>query len=337
MKYQVLMRAIKNKEIAPVYLFTGEESHIAGMMEAQLVKTLVQGGMEQLNYTVFEDKNPDITEIVAVCETLPLMSERRVVVVREAAQLLKISDKSGMDRVEVYLKNPSPTTVLIVYDKSPDKRKKLYKLFKAQAEIVEYDKLNRTELEKWIGRRWIKAGKKPSRRAVEQFITQSLYLENANKNMEMVDNEVEKILDYVGGRESITPEDVAAVMPQSIEDNVFKMVDYAMGGNKGAALTMLEQFYLEGESPFGVFSLLIRQIRMMLMARYLSEKRLPADAIAREMKTKPFVAQKLLRGSGRYKTEGLRRRMIDAAKLDLMMKTGKIDPEFALEWYILKL
>ncbi|MDO4288185.1 MAG: DNA polymerase III subunit delta [Eubacterium sp.] len=337
MKYQELMKAIKNNEIAPVYLFAGEESYIAGMMEGQLTKKLIQGGMEQLNYTVFEDKNPDITEVVAVCETLPLMSQRRVVVLREETQILKTSDKTIIDRLEAYLKNPSPTTVLVVYDKNPDKRKKLYKAFKEQAQIVEYNKLNHAEFEKWIGSRWLRAGKKPSRRAVAQFIDQSLYLENSNKNMEMIDNELEKILDYVGGREAITPEDVAAVMPKSIEDNVFKMVDYAMGGKKGEALTMLEQFYLEGESPYGVFSLLIRQLRMMLMARCLSEKRLSPDAMARELKTKPFVAQKLLRGSGRYKTEGLRRRIIDAAKLDLMMKTGQIDPEFALEWYILKL
>lgn len=118
------------------------------------------------------------------------------------------------------------------------------------------------------------AGKRTSQRVVEQFVMDTLYLENDNKNMEMVDNELNKIIDYVGERDAITLEDVETVMPKSVEDNVFKMVDYAMGGNKGAALKMLNQFYLEGEGPFGVFGLLLRQIRIMLMVKLLSEKRM---------------------------------------------------------------
>ena len=337
MKYQALIKAVKNKETAPVYLFTGKEMVIARMMENMMVDQLVQHGMEQLNYRVFEEKNPDASEVFAVCEMLPLMSERRLVVMREETAFLKQSDTYTLERMEKYFKNPSPTTVFIIYDSAPDKRKKMYRLFKSHAQIVDYDKLTKQELENWIGKRWIQAGKRPSRQAVDCFVEQSLYLENSSKDMASVDREVEKILDFVGDREVITPEDVTAVMPRSIEDNVFKLVDHAMAGRKAEALKMLTFFYQEGESPFGVFSLLIRQIRMMLMAVALAEKHLPPAAIAQEMKLKTFVVQKMLRGGNRYKKEGLRKRMIEAAKLDLMMKTGKIDQEFAVEWFVLKL
>ena len=97
MKYQELMKAIKQKEVRPVYLFAGPEQYIGNMVEHTLVETVIAPGLEQLNLAVFEDKNPDISEILSVCETLPLMSEKRVVIVRESAGLTKTSDKKTVE------------------------------------------------------------------------------------------------------------------------------------------------------------------------------------------------------------------------------------------------
>ena len=67
MKYQELMKAIKQKEVRPVYLFAGPEQYIGNMVEHTLVETVIAPGLEQLNLAVFEDKNPDISEILSVC------------------------------------------------------------------------------------------------------------------------------------------------------------------------------------------------------------------------------------------------------------------------------
>ncbi|MEG0509025.1 MAG: DNA polymerase III subunit delta, partial [Eubacterium sp.] len=333
MKYQELMKEIRAGDTRSVYFFTGPEQYIGFMMEHTLIEKVISKGLEQLNVTTFDEKNPDITEILSNCETLPLMSDKRIVIIREETLITKTSDKNVIDTLCHYIEKPSPMTVLLIYDKIPDKRKKIYKTLKSRAGIVEYNKLGKLELEKWIGRRLNQAGKKTTQRVVSQFIMDTLYLENENKNMEIVDNELSKIIDYVGDREVITLEDVDTVMPKSIEDNIFKMVDYAMDGNKGGALKMLEQFYLEGESPFGVFGLLLRQIRMMLMVKMLSEKRMPMDVISKETKLAPFIARKVLQNSIKYPLESLKRKMIKMAELDLKMKTGKIEPEFGVEWF----
>ncbi|MEG0378799.1 MAG: DNA polymerase III subunit delta, partial [Eubacterium sp.] len=293
MKYQELMKAIKQKQIKPVYLFAGPEQYIGSMVEHSLIENVISQGLEQLNLTVFEDKNPDISEIMAVCETVPLMSEKRVIIIREGTGLTKMSDKKTVDTLNKYIDHPADTTVLILCDSTPDKRKKLYKTLKNQNTIVDFEKLGKIDLEKWIGRRLKLAEKRTTTRVVQQFIQDTLYLENDNKNMEMVDHELNKIIDYVGERDSITLEDVEAVMPKSVEDNIFKMIDYAMAGNKGAALKMLNQFYLEGEAPFGVFGLLLRQIRIMLMVKLLSEKRMSPDIIAKQAKLAPFIVKKV--------------------------------------------
>jgi len=50
------------------------------------------------------------------------------------------------------------------------------------------------------------------------------------------------------------------------------MVDHAVRGQMGEALKMLQNFYLEGESPFGVFGLIAGQIRTMTMVRILTDR-----------------------------------------------------------------
>lgn len=75
------------------------------------------------------------------------MSEKRVVIVRESAGLTKTSDKKTVEALNKYIERPSGSTVLILCDSSPDKRKKVYKTLKEQGAIVDYDKLNKIDLE----------------------------------------------------------------------------------------------------------------------------------------------------------------------------------------------
>jgi len=337
MNYKELNKAIKNKIIGPVYLFTGPEYYIGHMMEKTLTNTVVSKGLEALNITIFSDKNPDMSEILATCETLPLMSEKRIVIVRESALIGNISDKKAIDHFAAYLERPSPTTLLIIYWGQPDKRKKIYKSIQKNGEIIQYEKLDARDLENWIARRLKIAQKKMARRELELFIQRCLYLTNENKNMEMVDHDLNKLIDYVGDRLEITSEDILLIMPQSIEDGVFKMIDYAMAGKKAQALNMLAQFYQEGESPFGVFSLLLRQIRMLLMVKIHAQRGQQAKEIASQMKLAPFIVNKILKNGRNYPIDNLWKLMVIGAELDAQMKKGEIDQNFGLELFLMKI
>lgn len=337
MNYKDLNKAIKNKSLSPIYLFTGPEHYIGHMMEKTLLSSVVPLGLEPLNSTTYNEKNMDVSELLSTCETLPLMSEKRLVVVREEAQIEKITNKTDLHKLISYLESPNTTTVLVIYLEAPDKRKKLYKTIQKKGQIIQYDKLEHKDLENWLGRRLKLGNKKISKTALETFILRSRYLTNENKNMEMVDHDLNKIMDYIGDRNEITKEDILLIMPESIEDGIYKMVDYAMAGEKGKALSMLNQFYLEGESPFGVFNLLLRQIRQFLMVKVYSSRGLPSKAVASEMKLPPFVVNKILKIGKKYEIKPLWNLMIIGADLDTQMKKGEIDQNFALELFIMKM
>ncbi|MDO9492267.1 DNA polymerase III subunit delta [Acetobacterium sp.] len=337
MNYKELNKCVKNQEISPVYLFTGPEQYIGHMMEKTLIGTELAKGLEPLNLTTYSDKNLDISELLATCETLPMMSNKRMVIVREEAQLDKISDKKDLDRIAAYLEKPCPSTLLIIYWEQPDKRKKLYKNLTKAGSLVVFEKLDASDLQAWIIRRVKNAEKKINRAELELFISRSMYLINEKKTMEMVDNELNSLIDYTGDRNEISKEDILLILPQSIEEGIFKLIDYAVSGQKDQALLMLNHFYLEGESPFGVFSLLLRQIRMLLMVKIYSSRGLPAKTVAVEMKLAPFIVNKILKNGKNYPIDNLWEIMVIGADLDAQMKLGEIDQNFALELFLMKI
>ena len=84
MKWNDFDRAIAAGRFESVYLFTGDEEQLKREALESLKRKLVPTGMEMLNITTLEDCTA--SEIIAEAMTLPLMCDRRVVVVRDWAR-----------------------------------------------------------------------------------------------------------------------------------------------------------------------------------------------------------------------------------------------------------
>lgn len=74
---------IKTEALLPVYLLFGEETYLTARYVEQLVeKALKDDPMRDFNLTRLDGQTCESNEILAAAETLPMMAERRVVVVR---------------------------------------------------------------------------------------------------------------------------------------------------------------------------------------------------------------------------------------------------------------
>ena len=66
-------------------------------MEKQLIQKVIPEGLNQLNVMHFKDKDFEIGEVIASCRQLPMMSEHRVVVLREETGLCHSSDTKNRE------------------------------------------------------------------------------------------------------------------------------------------------------------------------------------------------------------------------------------------------
>ena len=79
-----ILREIQANKVFPVYLLCGEESFLIEGTLKQMLDHLLTPDTRDFNLTFLEDTNITIREILSQADLYPVMSDWRVVVVRDA-------------------------------------------------------------------------------------------------------------------------------------------------------------------------------------------------------------------------------------------------------------
>src|SRR5665647_1268500 len=130
----------------PLYWLEGDEDFfIDEVMDYSEKKILSQADAE-FNLTAFYGKDANWADIVNACRRYPMFAERQVVLLKEAQQM------KDVDKLESYVENPLPSTILVVSykGKTLDGRQKFSKLIKKKGEVFLSKKMYENQLPGWI-------------------------------------------------------------------------------------------------------------------------------------------------------------------------------------------
>jgi DNA polymerase-3 subunit delta len=148
--------------------------------------------------------------------------------------------------------------------------------------------------------------------------------------------EIVKLLTHAGFSRPVTPEDIAALTPESVVTNIFDMVD-AIGERNGArALRLLRKTVDQGNTG-GVFGMIVRQFRLLLLAREALDSGTPAQHLAAVLEVHPFVAQKLAAQARNFPLTVLEDTFRRLRDIDEEVKTGRIELDTAMESLVAEL
>jgi len=119
--FEEIRDSIEKGNFSPVYLFQGEEAYYIDQLTDLLIKKALDDSERDFNQYVFYGMDSDVGTIINTCKRFPMMSERQLVVVKEAQGLKNIDD------LAYYVKQPLLSTVLVINVKHGklDGRKKL--------------------------------------------------------------------------------------------------------------------------------------------------------------------------------------------------------------------
>ena len=211
MKYGEFIAGLERGNVAPVYLFEGEEDYLKKEALQRLKKKIILPDYEDFNYERFSAESSSVGQIVESLSTLPLKGKWRMVVVEEVD---KLSEKNQKVIAE-YLANPVKTTCFVGIGGKIDKRKKLYKDFLKKGKIVSFYSLYDGEIIDWVKKRVEEEKKRISPPAL-------FYLkERVGSNRRDLDNTMEKLLLYIHPRKVIEKEDVEEVLGEGAGGGVF--------------------------------------------------------------------------------------------------------------------
>lgn len=334
MTWNEFYQSLKDGNIAPVYLFMGPEAHIKREALAALRLKVLQPGLEALNDQVLE--GVDAQAIIDACETLPMMCERRVVTVRDWAPLMNGKAKNeerDAERISAWLENPPTTCVLVFYMRGElDSRKKLSTLLKKKAAVVSFDLLSDPDLRRWCAGRLKPLGKRIDAGALNTLT----YM--AGRELTRLSGELDKLAAYVGdARDTITESDVRAIVPASLEYNVFEILSSLLAGDIEKGQRTVNQLLQGGQTPMGVFAMMTRQIRQLAHMKCALDAGMPVQTVQEQLKMHPYAAKQTARQCAKLSADWLTALYERCVTSDFDVKSGRLRDRDALDGLILEI
>ena len=313
--------------IARGYLFTGEENFVKREALRKLEQALLPEGLEALNETILEGQSAD--DIIAACETLPMMAERRLVVARDFAPLMSgqgKGEKEESERLSKYLERLPESCCLVMYMRgAADGRKALYKAFAAAkfAQIVTFDTLDERQLAAWISGRFRKLGKTIAPDVSAQLVFR------AGTALTRLAGEADKLAAHAGERAEITAQDLDIVTP-TLECTIFQLIDRLIEKNGAQAYRMLGAMLESGEDNVRVLAMITRQMRFMTHIKLMQRKKATDEEIIKAVGITAFGLRNTRRQLRAFSEERLMRAYRDCVEAEYAIKSGAMSDEEAL-------
>ncbi|MGD9100462.1 MAG: DNA polymerase III subunit delta [Anaerolineae bacterium] len=293
-----------------------------------------------LNTTVFDGADVTLVELKNACDTIPFLTQRRMVIVRGLlSRLVSPAAKKGKkdvgwqksyrEALAAYLPQLPETTRLVFVE--PDQLPKNHPILR-QAEQDEFGYVRAfappKDLVKWVRRRASDKGGQFSPQAAASLVGA------VGDNQRLLDQEIEKLLAYTNQERPVSSADVSSLVPYAQEAVIFDAVD-ALGQRDGAkAVRLLHNLLDHGNDPLYLFAMIVRQFRLLIQIKELSDEGLSPPDIAKKIKLHPFPTRKLYTQARNFRLEQLERVHCHLLELDVQIKTGQINNVVALDLFV---
>ena len=338
-----IIKDIKSGKIGNLVLLYGKEKFLIDWSKNQLISNFTQRAVRTFDVINMDGKDFEFDELVAGCETLPIFSERKVVVLENFPKIVKgfNPDKNNDDKKFLeYINNLPVTSLLIVTGdgtEQDDKRSSSNRLIKECKKIgncYEFTSLSERDLIKFANKRFHVEGKKISKNVMNMLIFNSGYsskdIDYALYNFE---NDIKKIIALSPG-EIITEDAVIKGISDNLEYNVFKMLDSISANKKDRAFIMLNDMILSGGNEYQILAIIAWQFELLLQVKELKNMGMSPGDIAKKLKIHIFRVEKAYKFVTNFTEKDLRRILIVIFETDYHIKSGTLTPQLALELLI---
>ncbi len=315
-------------ELLPVYLFVGNDHLKREALVKRMQERVGELGDLTLNQASFSAQDVETPEsILAACTTLPFLSEKRLVIVKD----IEFANKDLLTVLADYLDNPSTTTVLVMIGDKLSKATKLYKKLSAnfpKAIVLCEEKTKKNDIEGFIKSQVASAGVSIDIDAITRL------RELVGTSSVAINSEISKLVGYITSnqRSCITMQDVNAMVTRREQPKPWDLTDPLSRRNVKRVLDVLSQME-DRDKPLGLMTMCTKRMRELLVAKSL-EMRPGSPSVAEVLGGNPYAYRNHLQFSRNFTEEELIMILNKAADCEEMMKTG-YDPTYCFEMWLI--
>lgn len=318
-----LRNQLKRREIAPVYLLFGPETHLRDLAAKTITDlSFAEGDFRDFNETSFSLNSEDsLKKALAAAEQMPMMASRRVIRISD----VRISATGFRDTIteshepilSAYLANPSPDSVVIFVADELNGVRKMGKFLREKTAAVEFARLDDRQFAEWARKEIVDAGAEIDESTLKYFLSR------VGSDVRRLTNEVKKLAAAAMPATRITPELIEALVPSSREISNFDLTDYLIAGKKSRAIKALKKILDDGAEPLALLGLISYNFRRLLIAKEMMNRSAPRAEIASAVKLFGRGQDDFLAAARRSETTKLAAALQRLAEADLAIKTSK--------------
>jgi DNA polymerase-3 subunit delta len=330
LKYADLISSLKKGKILPLYLFYGEEEFLIQEALGVIIDKVIDPGAKDFNFNVLYCRETPASELVNLAQTLPFMSEKRLVIAKDF-DALKAAD---LEELAPYLNDPSPSTCLVMvshqgrYDK-----KSVTAAVEARGAVTRFYPLLDREIVAWIEQQARARGLSLQRDAA-QYLWQTV-----GNDLQKIINELEKVEISIKEKKTVTFEDVKHVVGDFREYTPFDLASALGSKNREKSLLILSRLVQEGEAPVGLLGSIAWNFRRLLQAKAMEAAGAGPDEAIKKLRP-PVIFHQAAQFKSQmksYSIEELREVFAVMLQADRALKSGGLSGKLVLERMVFRL
>ena len=263
--YEGILKDIKQKNYSPIYYLMGEESYYIDKICYALEHQVLTEEEKEFNQTVLYGADVFASDIINAAKRYPMMSEKQVIIVKEAQQIKDI------EQLTFYVQKPLTSTILVVCHKHGklDARKKLASQIAKTGVLFDSKAVREKDL---VG--FIESYVQIKRYTIESKAA-NMMADAIGTDLSRLSSELDKLMLSIGGSQTrITPELVEKNIGISKAYNTFELKSALLNKDIFKANQIVNYF---AENPKNnplpmTLGLLFNYFSNLMLAYYAPEK-----------------------------------------------------------------
>ena len=325
--------------LPPILVLTGEDVGQFEWLKKDILQKIAYDSSD-LNYSYFDMKETPYAEVELDLVSLPFFADEKIVILDHLLDLTtakkRVLTDEDLKQFESYLEMPSESTKLVIFAEGKlDSKRRLVKLLKREAQIVEAATPKDHNLKRYFVSQAQELGLKFVGDALDQLLLKSGYdFGELQKNLALLQAYKED--------GQITLEDVEEAVPKTLQDNIFDLTQMILKRQIDQASNLVKDLRLQGEDEIKLIAIMLGQFRLFTQVKILSEEGQPESQIVTSLsdlsgrKINPYQVKFALRDSRRLSLPFLKQAMITLIETDYAIKSGKYDKDYLFDLALLK-
>ncbi len=324
-----------------LHIIYGPEPFLRREALRKLTAELDVDGSLQMNTLALDGRQTTVQEIMAACDTVPFLGEKRLVIVeglfqgagragrakrsRKAASEADADASAGPWQPLVeYVDRMPPSSVLVLVDSEVSADSPLLKALRGKAAVERCAAPVRRDLPAWITQRARTIGLKLEGRSAR------LLADLTGDDLWALSNELEKLKSYAGDR-AVREDDVRLLVSAARKQWGYFLADAIVEGKPAEAVRQLHRLVEQGDVPGVILSTIAGRYRRLAIAREMMDAGATGRAIGQRLQMREYALDKLLEQAPRCSLPAVRAAYDRLVEAELDVKRGGYDETLSLE------